>query len=365
MTADMIGAGDMIQEAAGVGFDGYPTEATEMASPQLDLPVIVDGAALLKQSLPAPPELVHGLLHQGSKMVLGGGSKTFKTWTLLDPAVAVAAGEPWLSFKTTKGRVLFLNFEIQLAFLQQRLQAVTKEKGVTLAPGQLDLWNLRGHSASYHDILPLIKERVKNSRYSLIILDPVYKLYGDTDENSAMAVAKLLNALESLAVETGAAVAFGAHYSKGNQSGKEAIDRISGSGVFARDPDTILGFNRHEEQDAFTVEATLRNLKPVEPFCVRWRYPLMRRDAALDPARLKRASGRRPTYTAEGLITCLKGQRLNTQDWFKRASLEIHISKSRFFSLKKDAEKHPNVKQDQSGQWFYDDSQPQQDLSRN
>jgi len=37
-----------------------------------------------------------------------------------------------------------------------------------------------------------------------------------------------------------AASVFGAHFSKGNQAGKESIDRISGSGVFARDPDTIL-----------------------------------------------------------------------------------------------------------------------------
>lgn len=37
-----------------------------------------------------------------------------------------------------------------------------------------------------------------------------------------------------LTVETGAGVAFGSHFSKGNQIQKESIDRISGSGVFAR-----------------------------------------------------------------------------------------------------------------------------------
>ena len=58
----------------------------------------------------------------------------------------------------------------------------------------------------------------------------------------------MLNEIEALAVETGAAVAFGAHYSKGNQAGKEVIDRIGGSGVFARDPDSILNFTRHEEE---------------------------------------------------------------------------------------------------------------------
>ena len=39
-------------------------------------------------------------------------------------------------------------------------------------------------------------------------------------------MAALMNSLERLSVTTGAAVAFAAHYSKGNQSGKEAIDRV-------------------------------------------------------------------------------------------------------------------------------------------
>src|SRR5438874_10896641 len=72
------------------------------------LPPIVDAAVFLAEKIPVPREIVWGVLHQGSKIVLGGGSKTFKTWTLLDLAVSVAAGEPWLSFKTSKGRVCFL-----------------------------------------------------------------------------------------------------------------------------------------------------------------------------------------------------------------------------------------------------------------
>ena len=99
-----------------------------------------------------------------------------------------------------------------------------------------------------------------------------------------------------LAVATGAAVAFGAHYSKGNQSSKESIDRIGGSGVFARDPDSILNFTRHEQPDCFAVEMTLRNHPPQEPFVVKWEYPLFTVDATLDPQRLKRV-GRPEKYT--------------------------------------------------------------------
>ena len=64
------------------------------------LPPILDASEFLAEKIATPRELVYGVLHQGSKMVLGGGSKTFKTWTLLDLAVAGACGEPWLSFKT-------------------------------------------------------------------------------------------------------------------------------------------------------------------------------------------------------------------------------------------------------------------------
>jgi RecA-family ATPase len=249
-----------------------PTEIEVAEAQPTPLPPIVDAAEFLAVNIPPPREMVYGLLHQGSKMVLGGGSKTFKTWTLTDLALAIAFGEPWLSFKTTKGRVLYVNFEIQEAFFQQRIAAVEQAKGMKLERGQFDLWNLRGHCASYQIIVPRIIERVKDKGYAVIILDPIYKLYGNTDENSAGAVAQLLNALEYLTTQTGATTAFGAHYSKGNQSSKEAIDRISGNGVFARDPDTILNFTRHEEADAFTVEATLRNFKPIEPFVVRWLY---------------------------------------------------------------------------------------------
>jgi hypothetical protein len=298
------------------------------------LPPIVDAAEFLVSEVALPRELVCGLLHQGSKMVLGGGSKTFKTWTLLDLAVAVAAGEPWLSFKTARGRVLFLNFEIQPGFFQQRLLAVAKEKGVALAKGQIDLWNLRGHAASYNQLLPLICERVKESGYALIVLDPVYKLYGSTDENSAGAVAQLLNAIESLAVETGAAVAFGAHYSKGNQAGKEAIDRISGSGVFARDPDSILNFTRHKEEDAFTVEATLRNFKPLKPLVVRWQYPLMRPDDSLDPTLLKKPAGRQPEHDPADLLKALPDGGLSLKDWNSAADEQYGIRGSTFHRLR-------------------------------
>jgi len=308
------------------------------------LPLIQDALELIATPTPPPPELVWGILHQGSKLVVGGSSKTFKTWTLLDLAISVAAGEPWLSFKTTKGRVLFLNFEIAPAFFQHRIRAVLEAKHITLAPHALDVWNLRGRGCCYTELLPLVRQRAKGAGYSLIVLDPIYKLYGATDENSAGDVAGLMNGLELVTVDTGASVGFGAHYAKGNAAAKEAVDRISGSGVFARDPDTILNFTRHEEENAFTVEATLRNHPPVEPFVARWHYPLMRRDDGLDPARLKQAGGRKPTYAPEDLLILLPPEGLTNAEWLTKAT-EEGMSRPTFFRLRKALENDGKTRQ--------------------
>lgn len=334
--------------------DPLPSNEDEPNEPQdaHPLPPIVDAADFVASPIEPPRELVRGLLHQGSKLVLGGGSKSFKTWTLLDLAHSVAYGVPWLGFETERGPVLYLNFEIQPHSWQHRIAAVARAKGITLQPGAIKLWNLRGHAADFQTLLPRVIAATKESGFALIILDPIYKLYGRTDENKAGDVAALLNGMESLAVETGAAIAFGAHFSKGNQAQKEAIDRISGSGVFARDPDSILIFTRHEQDDAFAVESILRNFSPVEAFAVRWEFPLMQRDRLLDPSKLKQAAGRKPEHSPEDLLKVLPESGLTNANWQAVAN-EEGISKRTFFRLRKTLEKTEKILQSKAnGKWM-------------
>jgi hypothetical protein len=146
-----------------------------------------------------------------------------------------------------------------------------------------------------------LRRRIPTDVYALIIVDPIYKVLLGRDENKAGDIASLMAEIEELAVRSGAAVAFGAHYSKGNQSQKESIDRIGGSGVFARDPDSILNFTRHQEKDCFSVELTVRNHPPREPFVVRWEYPLFAVEDRLDPTQLKQA-GRPTQYSPHDLL---------------------------------------------------------------
>jgi RecA-family ATPase len=252
------------------------------------LPKIIGGSEFMAVPKPEPPQLIAGVLHQGCKMILGGASKSRKSWSLIDMMLAVSTGGPWWGFPTQKGRVLYINFELPDFAFQHRLTAIAAAKGIADYSG-IDLWNLRGFATDFSVLIPKILSRVKDARYALIVLDPIYKGLGKRDENKAGDIASLCNEIEQLAVQSGAAVVFGAHYSKGNQAGKEAIDRIGGSGVFARDPDVILTMTPHEEDNAYVVDLTLRALPQIPAFVVRWGGPVFMRDASADASRVKMA----------------------------------------------------------------------------
>jgi hypothetical protein len=302
-------------------------------------PKPIDAVQLLTSELPRPPELVRGILHKGSKMIIGGGSKSFKTWTLVDFAVSVASGTKWWGFETIQSRVVYMNFEIQDAFFRERLTAVCDAKECALVKGQLSYWGLRGKATDLGKLMPDITVILKDGGYSLIIFDPIYKALGNRDENKAGDIASLLNEIESLAVDTGAAVAFGHHFSKGNQAAKESIDRIGGSGVFARDPDTIITMTKHEQEDAFAIDPVLRNFPPVEPFVVRRCHPLMIRDESLDPTKLKKTGASQEKYSNDDILASLDGGGMTTTEWQRDAGLTTGISPSCFQLRRSNLEK--------------------------
>ena len=73
-------------------------------------------------------------------MVLGGSSKSYKTWLLIDLAASVATGSVWFNgYPTRKGRVLYLNFELGASFFAKRVQGVCDERQLRIEPGMLSI----------------------------------------------------------------------------------------------------------------------------------------------------------------------------------------------------------------------------------
>ena len=183
------------------------------------------------------PELIHGILRRGHKMLVAAGSKTGKTFAMMELSAAIAEGLPWLGFRCERGRVLYINLELDRASCLRRFRDVYAALGVDPAHvGDIDVWNLRGKSMPMDRLVPSLVRRALKTRPAAIILDPVYKV-NMGDENSAEQVARFCNQLDMVAEQVGASIVYVHHHSKGQQGQKASIDRASGSGVFARDAD--------------------------------------------------------------------------------------------------------------------------------
>ena len=317
------------------------TDRERTQRPESRFPPIVAWNAFHADDIPEPPVLIEDVLHQGNKLAIGGGSKSFKTWTLIDLAFSVATGSPWLGWNTTAGKVLYLNLELQGFSFRKRCEAVREAKRITSNVPNLHIWNLRGYAADIAGLVPTFLDAMQDQNFALVIVDPIYKVLGRRNESAPGDVAEMLNHLERLAVQSGAAVAFGAHFSKGNQASKDAMDRISGAGTFARDPDAILTMTRHEEEDCFTVEATLRDFPPVSSFVVGWSFPMMQRREELNPEKLKKAkSGREREFEPADAVELLRERAMTTSEWQKACADELGMSKTSFYvTYKPEAER--------------------------
>lgn len=186
------------------------------------------------------PPLINGVLRQGHKMLLAGPSKAGKSYALIELCIAIAEGKKWLSWNCAQGKVMYVNLELDRASCLHRFKDVYE--AMRLKPNHLrniDIWNLRGKSVPMDKLAPKLIRRAKKKNYIAIIIDPIYKVITG-DENSADQMAHFCNQFDIVCSDLGAAVIYCHHHSKGSQGQKRSMDRASGSGVFARDPDALL-----------------------------------------------------------------------------------------------------------------------------
>ena len=195
------------------------------------------------------PCLIDGVLRQGHKMLIAGPSKAGKSFLQIEMCIAIAEGRSWLGWGCTKGRVMYVNLELDAASCLHRFRDVYGALG--WEPRNLrniDIWNLRGKSVPMDRLAPKLIRRAAKKDYIAIIIDPIYKVITG-DENSADQMANFCNQFDKVCTELGCAVIYCHHHSKGAQGGKRSMDRASGSGVFARDPDALLDLIELETTD--------------------------------------------------------------------------------------------------------------------
>lgn len=230
----------------------------------------------------------------------------------MELAIAITEGRSWLGFPCRKGRVLYVNLEIDRASCIHRFANIYAALGIQKpCASDLVLWNLRGKAVPLDKLVPQLVRRVRDQHFDAIIIDPIYKVITG-DENSASDMAFFCNQFDKICAETGCATIYCHHHSKGDLGNRNAKDRASGSGVFARDPDAQLdvielqldGDAKYEAEargrTAWRLESSLREFQNIIPVDFWFDYPLhtLERSADLSDAPAKGSMAAK--RTAEG-----------------------------------------------------------------
>ena len=248
-----------------------------------NLPEFENLETLLQNPPQLADELIEGVLRTGHKMLISGASKTSKSFMLIELAYAIAEGMNWMGKPCKQGKVLYVNLEVDRASCINRISEVYKAFGMNVGnhANNIDIWNLRGHATTMERLAPKLIRRCEKQGYIAVIIDPIYKVMNG-DENKAGDMAAFCNQFDAIANALNCSVIYCHHFSKGFQGGKKSIDRASGSGVFARDPDAILTVTELDVPESLVeskgiplrIEYTLREFKPLEPTDIWNRYPI-------------------------------------------------------------------------------------------
>ena len=251
------------------------------------LPPIVSLADITGKNLPPQdPALIEGVVRVGRKLLVTAPSKAGKSFLLIELALALASGGTWLGHRCARSRVLYANLEIADTAIAHRFQVVADKMGIGEDRAGVSVWNLRGRATDLSQMAAHL-QATSRGEYGVVIIDPTYKVQPG-DENSAQDIARLTHGIDELCETLRCSAVYSHHHSKGAKGNTAAMDRGSGSGVFARDADALLDLSPLEPDGggqawlnslgegatAWQLSMVLRDFPTPEPRNLAFAYPV-------------------------------------------------------------------------------------------
>ena len=245
---DLVGDGEM-PSAAGTRFREWTME--EIWAP-----------------LEPPVWVVKGLLLQANLGLLVAYGSSFKTWEMVDVALAVATGGDALGrFPCVKGRALIVDWESGDYELRRRFQAVAKGRGHHgPVPGVsfITMPDLFFTSKDFEVEL----EKLCQGR-AIVCFDSLAAGSVDVEENDS-AFAQGLQACKRVASRTGCSILVLHHARKSSGDSNDERQLVRGSGAIFATADSVTVLLKQEGYEAFLCKSIKsRGGKHVDPFIVR------------------------------------------------------------------------------------------------
>ncbi len=259
LLAESGAAGTAMDEATDVEREDSD-EAEEAGTLPREVSPFVRYANFMAMEMEAPRWMIEGLWTQGAHGIIGGEPKTSKTTLALAMGLAVASGRPFLgTFPVhSPGPVLMVQEENAPWNIQDRMRKIASSYGlissreisvsgteagsiastsVTLdfpADIPFRLLNNYGVDLTVEEHRELIEREVQEVRPALLILDPLYLIFGGTsDLDKSGDLRPFLKWVMELRYEYNVAVALLHHFRKQQAGGAKTRpgQRIMGSGT--------------------------------------------------------------------------------------------------------------------------------------
>lgn len=234
---------------------------------------------------PKIPHLVKGVIPTGSVSIWYGYPGSLKSALVMDMAMAVATGKPWLpamphsgavspGFPTQQVPVMWIDIDNGLDVTSERVAAFAR---TYQAPANTPFYYMSYPTptiqASRGGSITSLQAHLLNlpQKPGLIVLDTLLRAAHVKDENSSE-MDTVMNHLHKMAEDIAAALAMISHSKKENYG--RAGNGLRGHSSIEGGVDSVFHVKREAHSDVIQIENQKARRKPVKEFSAKWTYAL-------------------------------------------------------------------------------------------
>ena len=200
-----------------------------------------------------------GLLDPCSKLLITGLGKLGKSNFVLNLAICLAKGMPFLGFQIPcKKKVLYIQQEMSIWALRVRLDLMLK-KVSPIDDGFISVQTIRRFDICRKKYFSRLESWILEQGYEVVIFDPFYTFHSK-DENVAHEMKKVVSKFEKLIVTYKISVIILHHHNKGKLNQQQTSYLIRGSTVLFDWGDSYIMLNPYKNnRNEMKVDWQLRN----------------------------------------------------------------------------------------------------------
>lgn len=240
--------------------------------------------------------LIDGLLAREDLFIFNGKAKSGKSTSLMNMAVSLATGIPFVGRRCQRVNVLYVAMEDKDSTVKNRVKTLCDRLGVN--PGRnlsfvfRDSLIKNSKETAYLDAIKMIlaknKEEAENGnpmlKYTVVFLDPMYYLGSSIDENSSKEMGKMIRSIRQLGLTFGLTVVLSTHAKKGSIVDLSAVESTAGSSQVSRIGEAYVSLAPHEKDGYSIARFTLRDGKtPANEVWSLVDYPVLKLAPDEDP----------------------------------------------------------------------------------